>query len=352
LQPLRDFGAIEQLGNPVAGANKTGFWAQAHQSAISQLQNATDQLGLGWFDSLSLNCLRHSMLHSTSPKLKFALCSVVQLAFAATLLLQFGGGTVLAQASSDELSFWSSVKDSKNPAELQAYLDRYPSGTFAGLARVRMQGLQNDGGSTTPRTVTPAPAAPPPTARAPAPSGGSALTSQAIIREAQTKLYNLNYSPSRLGRLDQATRTAIREWQTNNNLPVTGDLDAQHLSLLQNASVPTTWGALAFGPRGAFGTVWNVGSRKAAEDEALKTCRKGSAGDRCQVLAAANTACGAMAHSTGVLSGTRHNNAFSVIRSTLPNATDTAMAQCRQGARVPNACAIRTTFCANGSHPR
>jgi uncharacterized caspase-like protein len=34
-----------------------------------------------------------------------------------------------------ELTFWSTVKDSKDPAVLQVYLDKYPSGTFADLAR-------------------------------------------------------------------------------------------------------------------------------------------------------------------------------------------------------------------------
>jgi hypothetical protein len=34
-----------------------------------------------------------------------------------------------------ELTFWSTVKDSKDPAVLQVYLDKYPRGTFADLAR-------------------------------------------------------------------------------------------------------------------------------------------------------------------------------------------------------------------------
>jgi uncharacterized caspase-like protein len=34
-----------------------------------------------------------------------------------------------------ELTFWSTVKDSKDPAVLQVYLDKYPSGMFADLAR-------------------------------------------------------------------------------------------------------------------------------------------------------------------------------------------------------------------------
>jgi hypothetical protein len=41
-----------------------------------------------------------------------------------------------------ELSFWTSVKDSKSPAMLQNYLDRYPYGNFAGLARTMLDELQ------------------------------------------------------------------------------------------------------------------------------------------------------------------------------------------------------------------
>jgi hypothetical protein len=45
-------------------------------------------------------------------------------------------------ASSVEISFWESVKDSKDPAELQAYLDKYPNGTFSGLAKIRLDRLK------------------------------------------------------------------------------------------------------------------------------------------------------------------------------------------------------------------
>lgn len=38
-----------------------------------------------------------------------------------------------------ELQYWDSVKNTTNPRELQAYLDRYPNGNFAELARMRIQ---------------------------------------------------------------------------------------------------------------------------------------------------------------------------------------------------------------------
>jgi hypothetical protein len=37
-----------------------------------------------------------------------------------------------------DLAFWNSVKDSNRREELEAYLERHPNGHFAGLARARL----------------------------------------------------------------------------------------------------------------------------------------------------------------------------------------------------------------------
>ena len=41
-----------------------------------------------------------------------------------------------------EMALWNSVKDSKDPAEIQEYLKQYPDGIFAGLARNRLAALK------------------------------------------------------------------------------------------------------------------------------------------------------------------------------------------------------------------
>jgi serine/threonine protein kinase len=46
-----------------------------------------------------------------------------------------------ARASPDELVFWESVRNSAHRAELEAYLEKYPDGTFASLARARIAAL-------------------------------------------------------------------------------------------------------------------------------------------------------------------------------------------------------------------
>jgi len=40
-----------------------------------------------------------------------------------------------------ELAFWEAMKDSKDPAEFKAYLEQYPSGAFTALAEARLQAV-------------------------------------------------------------------------------------------------------------------------------------------------------------------------------------------------------------------
>ena len=46
------------------------------------------------------------------------------------------------EADPTELTFWDTVKDSDNPAMYEAYLEKYPEGSFAALAKVRIDELR------------------------------------------------------------------------------------------------------------------------------------------------------------------------------------------------------------------
>ena len=76
------------------------------------------------------------------------------------------------QAAMD-LAFWQSIQNSDRPADFEAYLQQFPDGTFAALARNRMAALQVP--KQEPKPETPAPpqqqaALTPPTAQPPAPA--------------------------------------------------------------------------------------------------------------------------------------------------------------------------------------
>ncbi len=75
-----------------------------------------------------------------------------------------------APAVDREAMFWDSVKGSSDPAELRAYLDTFPTGMFAGIARARVASLEAARQQVVAARAAPAPApAPAPVAAAPAP---------------------------------------------------------------------------------------------------------------------------------------------------------------------------------------
>ena len=78
-----------------------------------------------------------------------------------------GPGTtvVTAVTSNDtlvqqETVFWQSIVQSTDPADFQAYLDQYPSGVFARLARNRVDALTDSGTADSPNESRPGPGAP------------------------------------------------------------------------------------------------------------------------------------------------------------------------------------------------
>lgn len=72
----------------------------------------------------------------------------------ACLLFFYPLPLVAAQAGSAEITFWESVRDSKVPAELEAYLKAYPDGQFVPLARIRLNQLEKRGGKTKQKSQT------------------------------------------------------------------------------------------------------------------------------------------------------------------------------------------------------
>jgi Caspase domain len=81
----------------------------------------------------------------------------VQLAAPAPSAAPAAAATTGGQSAPDpaalELAFWDSVKNSQRPGELQAYIERFPNGTFAMLAKSRLQELP--GGAAKPASVVP-----------------------------------------------------------------------------------------------------------------------------------------------------------------------------------------------------
>jgi len=85
-----------------------------------------------------------------------------------------GGGPSADTSAQMELLFWKSVQESTRPDDLQAYLDKYPNGTFAALARNRVDSMT--GRTRPPPASTVAAASSSPAASSPPPAQASSNT--------------------------------------------------------------------------------------------------------------------------------------------------------------------------------
>jgi hypothetical protein len=86
---------------------------------------------------------------------------VVSFAVLLSLALVAGAQTseVSAEALRMEMVFWESVRNSTDPADLHAYLEQYPNGKFAALARNRLAALEPKPAAAAPAAPAPAPQA-------------------------------------------------------------------------------------------------------------------------------------------------------------------------------------------------
>ena len=122
-------------------------------------------------------------------------------------------------AAERELLFWESAKDSRNAADVQAYLDRYPEGVYAALARNRLEALQQ-------------PDTPTPEATVEAEEGKLELT-RADRRLIQLGLLAEGFDPGAPdGLFGRGTRGAVGRWQALRGEDATGYLDVESAKLL------------------------------------------------------------------------------------------------------------------------
>jgi hypothetical protein len=110
--------------------------------------------------------------HATGPVFLAALAALCAAPVAAQTAAPQGAATPSLAAtpngvgSAFELTFWQSVTGSEDAASYEAYLARYPDGTFSGLARARIAAIQRalavQPAAVAPAQAPAAPAAPPP----------------------------------------------------------------------------------------------------------------------------------------------------------------------------------------------
>ncbi|MDE0035515.1 MAG: caspase family protein [Deltaproteobacteria bacterium] len=146
-------------------------------------------------------------------------------------------------AAEKELLFWESVKDSKDRAEIQAYLTQFPGGTYEALALNRLKRLSDRGAKMRGRDV-----------EAMERALGLERTERKRI---QTALWANGFDPGdRDGLFGQRTRAAIRKWQASRGKVETGHLDTAAAKTLLGVA-PDLSGGVWAEAKGSGCKVWN-----------------------------------------------------------------------------------------------
>jgi hypothetical protein len=221
-----------------------------------------------------------------------------------------------------ELAFWDSIKNEKNTRLFEAYLNRYPNGTFAEIAKVMLQDAK----------VAALHAA------ADATGDKAAVTDPAFVREARERLYELNFDPGPFdGPFGEPARRAIREFQQMSNLSPDGEMSQGLLRRLREAGKLKPWGAIVYArTMEKWGMAWSHESRQAAVASARASCGSEA---QCPVeISFFGTECGAFAHS---------DSSWAIVaRKSIQQAKESALSDCSKRGR---SCRIIAAVCADGA---
>ena len=139
-----------------------------------------------------------------------------------------------------EVVFWQSIQSSNSPAQFQAYLDQFPNGTFAPLARARLEELKAKPAEAS-RSGEQVATLPPPDTTVPVAEEverSIGLTRQGRSR-AQLALTLLGYKTGGTdGSFGPKSRAAISAWQADRHETATGYLTAKQHAALLDAAAP------------------------------------------------------------------------------------------------------------------
>ncbi len=221
-----------------------------------------------------------------------------------------------------EITFWNSIKDDKNPRLFEAYLNRYPNGAFADIARITLDGLKTA-------------ALTPPVSRN---DNSIPITDPVLLGELRQRLYELNFDPGPLdGPMTDATHAAIKEFEQQSSLPLTDIATMGLLRKLRDVGGLKPWGAIVYGKAtGKWGMAWAEPTRAAAVASARSSCGNSSS---CPVeISFFGTACGVFAYSGASWAITA--------RDDIGKAKDDALADCGKHGK---ACQIVASVCADGA---
>src|ERR1700761_3389101 len=102
-----------------------------------------------------------------------------------------------------------------------------------------------------------------------------------LVKEIQSRLFDLNYVVWPDGNWDDRTRAAIQGWHRNTNRPISDAMSDDDVAYLRTASPPKVWGGVAYDSKGHYRLFTKVTSRKDLIDQETSYCNQKLASKSC-----------------------------------------------------------------------
>ncbi len=144
--------------------------------------------------------------------------------------------------SAMEMELWTSVKTSNSADEYRAYLEKFPNGTFADLARTRIASLSRGTPASTTTSAASAAAEPAAPNADPRTADATAATEDALGLDLNAwRAVQQHLGVHKVdGKVSEQTRKSLKTWQSAHSFPVTGFLNKAQYDAMVREPMPNT----------------------------------------------------------------------------------------------------------------
>jgi hypothetical protein len=174
-----------------------------------------------------------------------------------------------------------------------------------------------------------------------------------MIKEIQSRLFDLNYAIWPDGNWDDRTKAAIRSWHQIANRPMSNVMSDDDMAYLRAATPYKVWGGVIYDSRGHYRLFTNEPSRRELIDKQISYCNQGFEPKQCRLdlilqSTMAGPNCIGISHADWKDGAGDHSTSTTAGRANIKTASDDAVSSCAKIAPRDN-CRLLAAVCADGS---
>jgi len=187
----------------------------------------------------------------------------------------------------------------------------------------------------------------------PAGARAEAPPSREIVKEIQSRLFDLGFMVWPDGNWDDRTKAAVKAWHQRANRPGTDAMSDDDVAYLRTLPPNKVWGGVVYDAKGHYRLFTNEASRKELADKEISYCKQGYEASRCQLDLILNAqmsdkACTGVSHVDWKDEKGSHASTSTARAADIKTATDNAIKECAK-AGPPESCILYAAVCADGS---